>query len=68
MGLYAAAHKRMLYDISIKVYGKMYPGGVVKIDRQSMLQDVVDTGVAVADVSFGTVRFLSGVFHGSHLR
>ena len=32
MGLYAAAHKCMLYDTSIKWCGKVYSGGVVKHD------------------------------------
>lgn len=65
VGLYATAHKRMLYNTSFKWYGKVYPGGAVKHGQERVPQDEVYTGIAVEGTSHESMGFLSGVFLGS---
>lgn len=63
--LYTTSHKQMLYDISIKWYGNVYPGDVIKYDQERGPPDEVDAGIAVEDMSHELVGFLSGMFCGS---
>lgn len=57
--LSAIAHRRILYNTSMKWCGKMYPGEVAKLDKKCGPQDAINAEIRDEDMSHEPVAFPS---------